>query len=57
MEHTKEWELAIDAINRAIAAEPVAYKALRLLRILSLLEGEYQAPQEVSIAGIPLSEI
>lgn len=58
MEHTKEFALAVEAIERAALAESDRCRMLRLLRVLELLRSEpCDERSEFAIAGIPLSQI
>lgn len=58
MEHTKEFALAMEAIERAALAETDRCRMLRLLRVLELLRSEpCDERTEFAIAGIPLSQI
>ena len=57
MEHTKEFALAVEALELAALAETDRCRMLRLLRVLELLRSEpCDDRTEFAIAGIPLSE-
>ena len=58
MEHTKEFALAVEALERAALAETDRCQLLRLLQVLEMLRSEpCDERTEFAIAGIPLSEI
>ena len=56
MEHTKEFAIALEALELAALAEADRCRMLRLLRVLELLRSEpCDVRSEFAIAGIPLS--
>ena len=58
MEHTKEFAIALEALELAALAESDRCRLLRLLRVIGMLRSEpCDERTEFAIAGIPLSEI